>query len=114
LDDAGVVDRITPTNRTANRRQRLALRAMYPTCALCEAPFQQCQIHHVAHWRWLQATQFENLVPLCHRHHHLAHEGRWALRLNEDRSLTVTRPDGTVTVHPPPRSPAGPAPQVPP
>jgi hypothetical protein len=95
---------MTSTNRTANRRQRRALRAMYRTCAMCDVPFDQCQIHHVRHWRWQQATDYENLTPLCHRHHHLAHEGHWALRMADDRTLTVTRPDGTVTVHPPPRA----------
>lgn len=82
--------------RTATRAQRRALRSMYPTCAFdsCSASFDHCEIHHVVPWRHGGPTDLDNLVPLCHRHHHLVHEGRWQIRLLADRSLEIRQPDG--------------------
>ena len=83
----------------ANRAQRRALFHFYTTCALCPTPFRHCEIHHIQ-WRSLGgATDIENLIPICVRHHHLVHEGRWTLHLAPDRTLTVTRPDGTTDTH---------------
>ena len=83
----------------ANRAQRRALFHFYTTCALCPTPFRHCEIHHVT-WRSRNGlTDIENLLPICVRHHHLVHEGRWMLHLAPDRTLTVTRPDGTTDTH---------------
>src|SRR3954447_8176035 len=91
--------------RLANRAQRRALRAMYRTCALCDTPFEHTQIHHVTTYGHEQGlTDIDNLAPLCRRHHHLAHEGGWKLHLAADRTLTITKPDGTITIHAPPRA----------
>jgi hypothetical protein len=49
-------------------------------------------------------TNIDNLVPLCGRHHHLVHEGSWKLHLAADRTLTITRPDGHISIHDPPRT----------
>jgi len=88
--------------RLANRAQRRALRALYRTCALCETPFEHTQIHHATYFGTEQGfTDIDNLLPLCRRHHHLVHEGGWKLRLAADRTLTITKPDGT-TIHAPP------------
>lgn len=86
------------TRRTANRQQRRALRALYRTCAHpeCAVPFEHCDIHHVRFWERLGPTDIDNLAPLCHRHHHLVHEGRWTLTMTPDRVITLVRPDGTV------------------
>jgi hypothetical protein len=83
--------------RTANRRQRRALRAMYRTCAHpdCDVPFDSCRIHHVIWWEHLGPTNLDNLLPLCSRHHHLVHEQRWQLTMTPDRVITLHRPDGT-------------------
>jgi hypothetical protein len=35
------------------------------------------------------------LLPVCSRHHHLVHEGGWRLCIAPDRTLSITRPDGT-------------------
>ncbi|MGH9133021.1 MAG: DUF222 domain-containing protein [Ilumatobacteraceae bacterium] len=87
--------------RVANRAQRRALRAMYRTCGFpgCEVVFDRCAIHHVIHWLQGGATDLDNLLPLCSRHHHLVHEGRWRLRLDPHRVVTVHRPDGTRHYH---------------
>ncbi len=92
--------------RLANRAQRRALRVLHRTCALCDTPFHHCQIHHI-HWYTLDGpTDIENLLPLCDQHHHLFHEGGWTLHLAPDRTLTITKPDGTTTIHAPPQAPA--------
>jgi hypothetical protein len=84
--------------RLASRAQRRALRAMYRSCAHpgCTVRFADCEIHHVIDWDHHGPTNLTNLLPLCSRHHHLVHEGRWTLTLHPDRSITLHRPDGTV------------------
>ncbi|MEI7546950.1 MAG: HNH endonuclease [Actinomycetota bacterium] len=88
--------------RLANRAQRRALRALYRTCALCDTPFEFTEAHHV-HWSTHGGmTDIDNLLPLCRRHHTLAHEGGWTLRLAPDRTLEVRTQGGMVTIHGPP------------
>lgn len=88
------------TIRHANRAQRRALRAMYRTCAAhgCDVPFDRCEIHHIWEWEQLGPTDLANLLPLCSRHHHLAHELGWRLQLAPDRTLTVTSRNGEVVM----------------
>lgn len=97
------------TTRLANRAQRRALRALYPTCAIpgCCTRFELCKIHHVVWWRRLGRTDLCNLIPICVKHHTLVHNGGWQLELKPDRTLTITYPDGsTMTTGPPKRSAA--------
>ncbi len=85
--------------RTVNRAQRRALRAMHRTCGHpgCTVAFSACNIHHVRWWqRDRGPTDIDNLLPLCERHHHIVHEGRWTLTMTPDRVATWTRPDGEV------------------
>ena len=75
---------------------------MHRTCGHpgCTVRFDDCQIHHVIHWiRQRGPTNLDNLLPLCTVHHHLVHEGGWHLTLQPDRTITLTRPDGTVSYH---------------
>ena len=83
--------------RNANRAQRRALRVMYRTCAFegCEVPFHRCEIHHIIPWERGGPTDLDNLIPLCSRHHHQVHDLAWKLRLEPDRTLVITQPDGT-------------------
>ncbi len=90
------------TARLANREQRRALRVLYRTCACCDVVFEHCTIHHVVWFDNNGPTDITNLIPLCHRHHHLAHEGGWQLELLADRTLRVTLPNGETRVHSPP------------
>ncbi len=87
------------SRRTASRSQRRALRAMHRGCAHqgCNVGFDACRIHHIRWW-WRDAgpTDIDNLLPLCERHHHLVHEGGWALTMEAGRVATWRRPDGTV------------------
>jgi hypothetical protein len=86
------------TTRLANRAQRRALRARYPTCVRpgCEVPFHKCHIHHIAWWRHGGRTDLDNLAPLCNHDHTLLHEQGWQLRRGPDGRITITLPDGTV------------------
>ena len=88
--------------RLANRAQRRALRVLYRTCALCETPFDLCQVHHVDWYTLGGNTDIGELLPLCSRHHHLVHEGGWVLHLAPDRTLTITKPGNNISKHPPP------------
>ena len=94
------------TTRLANREQRRALRVLYRTCACCDVAFEHCEIHHVAWFDNGGPTDIANLLPLCHRHHHLAHEGGWKLALAADRTLRIKLPNGDIRVHSPPRAKA--------
>jgi hypothetical protein len=92
--------------RVANRAQRRVLRAMYRGCAIpgCEGRFADCTIHHLRWFRRLGGTDIDNLLPLCHRHHHSVHEGGWQLALDARRNLTITYPDGNIMTTGPPKA----------
>lgn len=108
LDGRGVPLHVGRSRRLATAGQRRALRAVYPTCAIdgCTVPVAICQPHHIEWWRHGGRTDLPNLIPLCSRHHHAAHEGGWRLHLDPaTRILTTTHPDGTRRRHPPPRAP---------
>ena len=106
LDERRVPVDVGRRFRTATDAQWAALRSMYTGCAWfgCDRPLDWCQAHHVIHWTPPSdgPTDLANLVPLCHRHHHLAHEGGWRLVLDADRVLHLHQPDGTRwrTAHP--------------
>jgi hypothetical protein len=93
------------TTRLANRAQRRALAALYPSCAVpgCEVRFVDCKIHHVIWWEHHGRTDLVNLLPLCHGHHDAVHHHGWVLTLSADRLLRIDYPDGTTTLTPPPR-----------
>lgn len=101
LGAGGEVLDVGRSRRTATRSQRRALAAMHRCCAFpgCDVGFDACRIHHVRWW-WEHGgrTDIGNLLPVCERHHHLLHEGRWGLTLASDaaRTATWTRPDGEV------------------
>jgi hypothetical protein len=90
------------STRLANRAQRRALRARYPTCVRpgCEVPFHRCDLHHIVWWRHGGRTDLQNLAPLCARDHTLLHEQGWKLVRDHDGSVTITLSDGTVLATP--------------
>lgn len=91
------------STRMANRAQRRAARALYATCGIpgCSVRYDNCKLHHVRWWRHGGPTDFDNLLPLCSRHHHCVHDRGWLLSLAADRTLTVHLPDGRTFVgHP--------------
>lgn len=98
LDERGVPIDVGRKYRTATDAQWAAIKAVHTTCAWdgCTAPISWCQAHHVHEWEHGGHTDLDNLVPLCTRHHHQVHEGRWRIELLPDRSLRILRPDGVL------------------
>jgi len=92
------------TTRLATPDQRRALRALYRTCAVpgCCLAWDTVVIHHLKYYGNQGPTDIDNLLPLCVKHHHYAHEGRWQFKIAADRTLTITLPDGAVSCHGPP------------
>ena len=100
----GVHMELGRTTRLANRAQRRALKAMYKGCAVpgCCVAWDYVVVHHVKYFRNGGRTDIANLLPLCSKHHHLAHEGGWRFSLDAERNLTIIRPDSTrMTTGPP-------------
>ena len=92
LDGRSVPIDVGRSKRLATVHQRRAPEAMHPTCAIpdCEVIFNHCNVHHIEYWEIGGSTDLNNMVPLCLRHHHAAHEGGWKLQLNpETRELTI-------------------------
>ena len=93
LDGQSVPMDVGRSKRLATVHQRRALEAIYPTCAIpdCEVIFDHCNVHHIDYWENGGATDLNNMIPLCSRHHHAAHEGGWKLKLNpKTRELAIT------------------------
>jgi len=93
LDGRSVPIDVGRSKRLATVHQRRALEAIHPTCAIpdCEVIFDHCNVHHIDYWENGGATDLNNMVPLCSRHHHAAHEGGWKLKLDpETRELRIT------------------------
>jgi hypothetical protein len=93
LDGRSVPIDVGRSKRLATVHQRRALEAIHPTCAIpdCEVFFDHCNVHHIDYWENGGATNLGNMVPLCSRHHHAAHEGGWKLKLDpETRELSIT------------------------
>ena len=82
--------------RTATRKQRRALLAKYDTCVFpaCQAPASWCEMHHLQYWTKGGPTDFENLTPVCKRHHRAVHEGGWRLVLDPYGRFDAIGPDG--------------------
>jgi len=93
LDGRSVPIDVGRSKRLATIHQRRALEAIHPTCAIpdCEVIFDHCNVHHIEYWENGGATDLNNMIPLCSRHHHAAHEGGWKLELNpQTRELTIS------------------------
>jgi Domain of unknown function (DUF222)/HNH endonuclease len=58
----------------------------------CDRPPEWCDAHHLLHWAEGGATNLDNLVLLCRRHHVLLHEGGWHLARGPDGGIAFTRP----------------------
>ena len=92
LDGRSVPIDVGRSKRLATVHQRRALEAIHPTCAIpdCEVIFDHCNVHHIDYWENGGSTDLNNMVPLCSRHHHAAHEGGWKLTVDpETRELTI-------------------------
>jgi hypothetical protein len=97
LNGAGMPLDIGRSQRLASAAQRRALEATHDTCAFdgCAVAFHACQIHHIDYWERGGPTDLDNMVPLCSRHHHAAHEGGWTLKLRAGTRQLDARPPNT-------------------
>jgi hypothetical protein len=94
LNGAGMPLDIGRSQRLASAAQRRALEAAHDTCAFdgCAVAFHACQVHHIEYWEHGGPTDLDNMVPLCSRHHHAAHEGGWTLRLKPGSRTLLAQP----------------------
>lgn len=83
------------SSRTATPTQRAALRALYDKCPIGGAPWSQIEVHHVRFASHGGETELANLIPISRRWHHLIHDSGWTLEMDADRTLQLSRPDGT-------------------
>jgi hypothetical protein len=60
-------------------RKALEVRDRHCQWPGCDRPAKWSAAHHVVHWIHGGATDLDNLVLLCHRHHWMVHEGSWQL-----------------------------------
>ena len=98
LNGAGMPLDIGRSQRLASAAQRRALEATHDTCAFdgCAVAFHACQIHHIEYWENGGPTDMANMVPLCSKHHHAAHEGGWTLTLKPGTRQLDARPPNRV------------------
>ncbi len=72
-------------------------RCRFPGCTR----HKKLHAHHVVSWRDGGATDLENLVLVCGRHHTLIHSTGFPLVLHPDRRLDVRTADGVLVLHHP-------------
>ncbi len=73
----------------------------------CDRPAAWTAAHHRVHWAHGGATDLDNLVLICLRHHWMVHEGGWNLVRSDDGEMLTVAPVARVVSHPrPPSAPA--------
>ncbi len=87
---------VSRATRSPSEAQRIALRALYETCPISGAGWESIEIHHVIFHRESGRTVLDELVPISRRWHHLVHDAGWTLEMDADRTLRLSRPDGTL------------------
>ena len=78
----------TPVQRIEIERRDKGCR--FPGCSYTEFT----NVHHIQHWVHGGATDMDNLVTLCGRHHRAVHELGWSVSGDADAVLTFTSPHG--------------------
>jgi hypothetical protein len=70
-------------HRLVTPKQRKALVARDKGCAFpgCDLPARWADAHHIRHWIDGGATDLQNLVLLCRRHHRLVHHSAWSIQM---------------------------------
>ncbi len=85
--DVGRARRTVPTGL----RRLLIARDGHCQWPDCKQPPSRCDAHHIIHWANGGPTNIDNLVLLCHRHHH---------QLHEHNHRIVRQPNGTWQAQP--------------
>ena len=96
--DSMVID-VGRARRTAQPAQWRGLKARHKTCAWteCDRPLGWTQAHHIDFWVEGGRTDLRRMIPLCHHHHRLVHEGGWQVVQTAQR-LEFVPPDRPVMV----------------
>jgi Domain of unknown function (DUF222) len=91
--DSMVID-VGRAKRTAQPAQWRGLKARHKTCAWteCDRPIGWTQAHHLDFWMRGGKTDLPKMIPLCHHHHRLVHEGGWQVVQTSQR-LEFIPPD---------------------
>jgi hypothetical protein len=105
LDSDSMVIDVGRSKRVVSEPTRRALVARDGSCRwpACDRPASWSAAHHVVHWIHGGATDLDNLVLLCHRHHRMVHEGNWQIVRGDLGGILVIPP--TVTFGAPARGP---------
>ena len=101
LDSDSMVIDVGRSKRVVSEPTRRALWARDRSCRWpgCDRPASLSAAHHVVHWVHGGATDLDNLVLLCRRHHWMVHEGEWQLVRGDEGTMLTIPP--TVTFGPP-------------
>ncbi len=76
------------TRRSANRKERAALRIQWgPWCAIDGCADTHTVPHHVPPWWLTRTTRLRDLIPLCTHDHRAVHEQHRTLRLKDGRHI---------------------------
>ncbi|RZS80115.1 HNH endonuclease [Motilibacter rhizosphaerae] len=96
LGQTGVPLALGRTVRLASKKQLRALYARDGGCVAPDCDRRAVHAHHIVHWAEGGATDLDNLVLLCPRHHRLLHLGSWRLGPDPGRPglFQWLRPDG--------------------
>ena len=105
LDSDSMVIDVGRSKRVVSEPTRRALWVRDGSCRWpgCDRAASLTSAHHLVHWMRGGATDLDNLVLLCRRHHWMVHEGDWQIVRDEDGNLLTIPP--TVTFGPPVRGP---------
>lgn len=94
LSQESLVVDVGRSRRVINGALRKALSVRDGHCRWpgCERPASLCDGHHLVHWVHGGATDLDNLVLLCKRHHRMVHEGSWQLIRDADGHVMSIAP----------------------
>ena len=91
--DSAVID-VGRSRRVISPSQRKALKVRDKGCRWpgCDRTATWTSGHHIEHWIKGGAGDLLNLVLLCHRHHWMAHEGKWQVVKTDDGQILAIPP----------------------
>ena len=94
FDSKRVLIELGRSKRVISPQLRKALERRDRHCSWpgCTRHPSWCEAHHVIAWTRGGATNLDNLVLLCTRHHWMVHEGKWQLFRTPNGRLQVLRP----------------------
>jgi hypothetical protein len=94
LDPQSAIIDVGRARRVVSPAIRDALNTRDRTCQWpgCTRPFSWSAAHHLVHWVDGGATNLDNLILLCHRHHKMVHEGGWQIIRTENGTIQTIRP----------------------